>query len=228
MTHYTKNELDAYLDLFNNKEKAMELILHSPNYFHSLSDKLRDDEEIVSLAISKKPSVFAYASDRLRKKTDLVKKVLEHSPLNFLHIHNELKDNKDFVYPYLIKEPAIYRCLSSKLQNDKEIVLIAVQDIRNLDFINKKFLEELDVIMASSLSDSENVLVIFQYINEKMQNNRQLLEKLEHKMLDYIKQKLPEYELYQPRLDTLNMYREEDKLKQLVQTSENKPILKKF
>jgi len=144
----------------DNKPFIKKLLLDGStlnNFFSLLSDRLRDDEEIVSILSS--PSNLKYWSDRLKNNKKLVLRALQNSSRSgnrvaFMFISTELKDdlrfmkqavqirasnfefgsrrlrdNKPLLLLALEKKPHALKYASNRLKNDKEVVLKAFNKI---------------------------------------------------------------------------------------------------
>lgn len=82
----------------NNIEEVKKFIESEPNNFIYLSDRLKDDDEVVRFAIKNKPLNFRYSSNRLRDNEEMALFAMENEIINFRYVSDRLKEsliNKD-------------------------------------------------------------------------------------------------------------------------------------
>ena len=88
-----------------------------------MSDKYKDDKNLVLPAIKKNICIFRYISERLKKDKQIVKIVLE----------------QDGLYLYY---------MNANIRNDKNFALIAIkQNLNAIEFINKDLLADKQFIL---------------------------------------------------------------------------------
>ena len=182
---------------------------HSPSMVRHISEKLKDDEEVMFKALSIQHFAFSYASERLRSSREFVMraiqdygKILEFAcdelqydeeilqimqdKGHLLYASEEMRDNKEFVLNALCKNVEALQYASSRLTADREVVLEGIKSGRCMRFVqlslrnNKEFMIE-----ACKICDSA-----FRYVSKELRNDRTVvLEALKTNglMLEYAK-----------------------------------------
>ena len=65
--------------------------------FDSMSNHLKDDEDVILAAVAHLPEYFDYASDRLKDDKEFLKKLLLDSPWSTEYISDRLRDDEEFL-----------------------------------------------------------------------------------------------------------------------------------
>ena len=122
----------------------------STEIFQHVSQRLRDDREIASAAVSSHYETMAYVSDRL-------------------------KDDKDFIMTELNREYSenmwAYAECSVRLQNDRDVALTAIVQALGygeiLEYVPHKFLNDKDFILDVSRQNGYVLEYVEQFQNDK-------------------------------------------------------------
>jgi len=110
-----------------------ELVKMAVDKFHEAlqyaSERLRDDREIVKLASGKHWRGFQYASERLKDDRGMVKFAVTkgRDGLGLAYASENLKDDEEIVKMAIRKCPYALRYASERLRDDREIVKIALR-----------------------------------------------------------------------------------------------------
>ncbi len=80
-----------------DKRKALEQIKRDPYILEGLNDELKDDYEIVSLAVSIKPYALGSASETLRNNPNIAIEAIRKNPNAARYIGPQLKSNYAFM-----------------------------------------------------------------------------------------------------------------------------------
>ena len=136
----------------------------------NVSAKLRDDKEIVLLAIDRGSPYyripFKYASTRLRDDEEVVLRAMlrftidnDNEEHTFKYVSDRIKNNKKIILKILSKMKmmknsfycsVLYEKLSKTLQNDKEIALAVVSIVKSaIKLIPPSLQNDPDIIKAS-------------------------------------------------------------------------------
>lgn len=96
-------------------------------FIRIISDKLRADKNIMSIAIKISPSCLKYASDELRNDLDIIKLAISfgHKDI-FQYASPEIKQNRDIMLELIKKSADYFKDADSGLQNDRAFILEAV------------------------------------------------------------------------------------------------------
>lgn len=126
------------------------------------SERLRDDEEVVSVAVRSTGFAFSYASERIRKDKKIMLRLLKtynwhvgresETPTPSLEfVGDNLKADKEFMLEVLKRKSELFWMASEKLRKDVDFILQAIYNIENSDDIswgapneNYNILEYLD------------------------------------------------------------------------------------
>ena len=90
-----------------------------------VSNRLRNDPDLVLLANRNYFYAFKYAGSMAKNNEALLRKVIEENPLAMIFATESLKNDKDFVLPLLLGSPGIYTSLSKRLKSDPDIQAVA-------------------------------------------------------------------------------------------------------
>ena len=113
-----------------------------------VSDKYRNNAEIVSKAVVQNGLALQYASEQLRKKKEIVLEAVKQNGHALQYASEELKDNQEVVLAAVNQNGLALRYASEELKNNQEVVLAAVK---------------------------QNELAL-QYASYELQNNRKFIE----------------------------------------------------
>lgn len=91
--------------------------------------------------LSRKGYELQYLPEKLRNDEQIIKVALESEPRTIYFLDARYRDDEEFVLPYLIKNPIIITLLSERLQNDIEFLCKAVSS--NTEDVLSLFPEKL-------------------------------------------------------------------------------------
>lgn len=125
----------------NNKKIAKRLLKHNPDLLEFFSPAVKDDWNLVSIAVKKYPSTIEFASDRLRNDIDISKMVLKANPFCLSVVAKDVQNDEEFIKKILLKEPEIISMVTNEnILNDKDFIIILIEkDYRILQILNEKF-----------------------------------------------------------------------------------------
>lgn len=111
-----------------NPEYAKLYFGHGMNFtLNSLSESIKDNYDIVLIAVSENLNNFKYASERLRDNETILKAVIKQSGYSIKFTSDRLKADKDIVLEAVTKDGQAYEYISERLKNDDEVFLAAVK-----------------------------------------------------------------------------------------------------
>ncbi|EFC37465.1 predicted protein [Naegleria gruberi] len=126
LTTYRHTLRDAPPILKDDKEFVLECLKFPSNRLSETSERLRDDEQVVSCALMQQSSInFEYASDRLRDDKEFVMKNIELFPGMFSHISERLKKDKEIIVKYA--STGKLKSLENEFMEDEGFVLDIVE-----------------------------------------------------------------------------------------------------
>lgn len=170
----------------DNKELVIKFIESNPNLvgkniIKNASDRLKDDEDVVSLAVINHATGFQYASNRLKNDKNFVKETIKKIDS---YLKNKYKDVQN-LDPEFIKYTEnliilnILKNVSEELKNDKEILLSAISITPEaIKEAGKELKNNRDFILEAIKIDS----FVLYYVSSKFQNDKELV-------LEAVKQK---------------------------------------
>lgn len=107
-------------------ELATFAIMKSPLSFVLLPKFIRKNREVARLALSKSGNLLEYCHSTLRNDCELVKLAIVSCPAAVKHMSIRLKRNKMFVLELIRINPIVYESLMTIMMNDRDVVLEAV------------------------------------------------------------------------------------------------------
>ena len=172
--------------LLDDEEIVKLIIKDNVKGFQYASDRLKDNEELVSSAIidgsdNFSEEAFEFASDRLKDDKEFILKFnREHNIQLLIFASDRLKDDKEVVIELSKKDPLQLHFASDRLQKDKDFIKEAIKI--DTDFI-------FSVPKEPIIDDEETILYLI-----KNQSNPEILEHIsksyifnnEEAVLDFI------------------------------------------
>lgn len=99
----------------------------SRNDLSWVSDRLRDDEDVVNAAVSVWIENYEYLSDRLKLNELLALQFIQENPFRFEKIHDSFKSNRAFILNAIANNSKVIDYIAPIFQQDQEIVLLSAQ-----------------------------------------------------------------------------------------------------
>lgn len=131
---YIRNEA-SYLTLseedfkiiYSNRKMLIILLKMYGNNLQKLTDKQKDDQELVEAAMSSYKATFEYASNRLKADKDFVKKIVLNKGSLIKYASDDIKDDFECAKIALEKSPFAYPHLSARLRDDEELLFMTAK-----------------------------------------------------------------------------------------------------
>ena len=151
-----------------------------------LSESSKDNEDIVNIAINNNPKCFKYISDRLKNDKQIIMKCIEKLKL-YKYKYNDIlkmtsytiKNNKEIVLELMKIDGFDIRYISQELFMDKQVVITAIQnDSTVYKHIDKSFLNDKEIVMLclnNDKYDEENFENFLEYLNYNFQNDKEIV-----------------------------------------------------
>lgn len=172
---------DFSTELRNDKDVVSVAVNGNPDALKYASDALRDDRELVLCAIENHGKAFQFASKRLRSDPGLTFKALE--TCNFAFSWSECRDDKEVALKAMSIEPQSLLFASTRLRSDREIVMAAVQKSgRALYNASYELKNDREVAMQAIMNDA----VAFRFLSEELRADKLLIKAATEKQPDLI------------------------------------------
>lgn len=127
-----------------DRDITVEAVSAFGSNLYNTSCPLRDDYDIVLLAIKDDPWAINAASPRLKNDKSLALQAVSSDGWTLAHISEELKDDKEVVTQAILNYPLSIQHASQRLRGDCDIMKLAVKlDKRTLYFASQELKDEL-------------------------------------------------------------------------------------
>lgn len=174
----------------NNKEYFLEILKLEPDYIYYASDILKDDIDVVLVAIEQNGYLIKNASERLRNNQDIALKAITNNVHGFNFLGKKLMLDLDFIsksFKALKKNKdssiiELQKILIDivDIRNDRNIVLeILSQKNNNLsfDYLNK-LLNTTKLFVNDEIIMNKAILInpkCFQFLGNSLKNNEEFI-----------------------------------------------------
>ena len=178
-------------------KKELQEIKNNPMALQFASEKLKDNEKVVSEAVIKNPLALQFASEKLKDNRDVVRTAFLHNPKALQFASEKIKDDKAFISHAVLENPMAFQFASEELKDDKDVVSLAVgRDPMVLQFASEKPKNNVDIVlkavkqngMALQFASEEikkNLVIVFkaveqngmalQYASEECKNDERIV-----------------------------------------------------
>ena len=171
-------------NLRNNREVLAEMfqseMLCTETILAYLNDTLRDDRQIVLAAIKHDPSDLIYVSERLRRDPEIISVARDHEDeyVYVTHlINNELCNDRDVALNAIANNQYSLEMLSDDLRDNKEIVMAAVKnadgpfwDTSHFGCASERLRNDYEVAVEAV----KNNYSAFRYMSDKFRNTYEI------------------------------------------------------
>ncbi len=146
-TDFIYKVLKTVPHVYNSLDKKFQddpkIAIHALNHglgMTTISDELRDREDIIKVSLSK-GSNFAYASERLQDDIQLANLALDYSPSNFIHFSSRLKLDPTLMRKVVEKDHVLFGKIDENISNYAELLGIYVKKCQDYpsSFLRSKF-----------------------------------------------------------------------------------------
>lgn len=138
----------------------------------SVSERLRDDEDIVFEAIKQDGYAIQYASERLKNDRETVLKVIKKDGYLLRYASTELRNNKGIVLEAVKNNTITLQFASDELQNNKELLEILEKSFSSDWHINSKNWYEDRMDFLANLREKEFMEKSIISSNKKTKKNK--------------------------------------------------------
>ena len=144
----------------------------SNNLEHVTSEELKNDKEILKLAVSGHRQALHWVPEKYRSDKDLLDIILSKevtATYSFEHFPFEYRDNEEVARKVLNDDANCFEHLSERLRNKKEIALIAVAKSGDaLGVMPESMLDDKEVVLSALASDGWRYV---EKISERLKND---------------------------------------------------------
>lgn len=209
--------------IISNKSIGLYLVKTESSILENLDDTLQDDEDIVTETVKNSTLDFIYASKRLQNDRNFVKKILPIKGFVLIVCNKEMQDDEELIKIALKQNGKVLEKLSEKWRRNRECVMLAIKKSpEQIMHVKETTLNDDFELFEKAVSQNASLLI---YASARLQNERKFLEMLEvfHKIprsrneLNFYKKDYKSW--YEKSMETLECYREKDKMETIVSKS---------
>jgi CxxC motif-containing protein len=136
--------------LLSNKEFGNEATKLDGRILRFLSDELKNDKEIISLATDSYIYAIEYASEELRNNKEIMLRVVKQDGRLLKYASDELKNDKEVVSEALDTHCLALEYASEIIRNDKEVVLSTVSCVGAvLEYASDELKNNKEIVLAA-------------------------------------------------------------------------------
>lgn len=164
-----------------------------PRFLETADDLVRDDDELVGIAVENFQRQLQYASDRLRSNKSTLLRALTKDPAAIYSASEEMQDDRDVILSAVTIEPLYpyewmfcvlgerynpeflggLSCASERLRDDHDVVMASVKtNGYSLKFASDRLRDNEDIVMAALKSSSYGAIKV---ASERFRSNRDLV-----------------------------------------------------
>jgi hypothetical protein len=229
------------VQLRDNKELALLALSYKGHAYIDLSDRLKNDEDIVQAFLKVTPK-FQYElfmnslrdikvlalkvleqseknikmlSNNLKNDEDIIKKCVERDGLLLYQASGRLKNNKSVVKVAITNNSSAYHYISSELKKDKELAIFTLKDNPYLlAYVDESLKSDKDVVMFAISIEEECIF----FADKELQNDKEILYFWENCCIKQcVKTRFDDFPdsmkvKYQHKFNLIEKYRLEDEL----------------
>lgn len=149
--NYDSRESRRYVFGLVDRDVAFSLIRKNHENLSYMNETIRDDDDIVRFAVSKRGGLLYHASDRLKDDRDIVRVAVTNDPTSISNASMRLKNDIELGRYAVSKSGKAFYYLSEELRGNKEIALIAVEDPEALaiKYVSDRLKNDIDVAVTA-------------------------------------------------------------------------------
>jgi hypothetical protein len=160
------------------------------------SNKLRNNKEIVKLAISINADSFRYASVSLRNDEEIFKYAIENKIVMtcLKNAGEDIRSNEEIMLPLCIDEILYFNICSSSLRKDKQFTMkVLEKNDEAVYYMDQSFFNDKDVVLLATkvasysvfddvsndlLRDNEFMIKVFEYCMQDRNSDKRIPSKV--------------------------------------------------
>lgn len=164
----------AYFDLALRSDKAsgLALVQQAPWCFFHLGDNLKEDRQVVELAVSQSVHVFKTCDAKWRADRQVVMKASVHGR-GFQMVGEALRNDQDVVMAFCEANPSTFRHASPRLKNNKQLALRLVGKYNLLNHFSLALRNDKQVVLSAMQKNPS----AFQFAGSILQADKQVAMK---------------------------------------------------
>ena len=173
----SKIKLEAFVlpTLISDRKKAIKAIKSRGKNLMYLTDELRGDPEIVTIATKSSSEAFKYASDKLKNDLPFINEIIKESPGILEYLSDELKNNYKIVSIAVTKYPGVLRYASKELKNNEVFALKALSyglvNPEDRDCYGEQILRNKEFALEAIRTDG---FYYYSLMDDSLRNDREL------------------------------------------------------
>lgn len=170
---------ETFFYLNDNKKVVLSLIQENPNNFIYASDKLKNDPDVVWLAVKKNGLLLEHASLEMQNNQLIAKTAVSQNGLALQYVGDNIKNNNDIIDIALQQNPQALEFTSDEYQlsvyNKKKVRMIknVQQDGMLLRFANEQMRNDPEIVSHAVMQNGLSL----QYASYKLKNNKSIVLK---------------------------------------------------
>lgn len=134
----------------------------------SVGDNIKEDAEIIRVALEKNEFSFEFAGENLRSNREMVLYAIHCDASNIQYASTELCNDREIVLEAAKSHGSLLEYVNPKFRQDREIVFYAVgSDVLDLEYADDIFLNDKDIMLAML---KENTGITFDIVGRRIGN----------------------------------------------------------
>lgn len=163
-----------------------------------VSERLKDDEDVVMACMKLGERAFTYASDRIKNSYQLALAAATSGITALECVGEKLRDNKEFVMEVYQKTKAKnflkFYFVSDRLRDDEDVVRLYCQTGKHFPYASERLRDFRDIALSACIDDGN----AFQYVSERLRDDEEfVMEVLKNRKntgyLRYVSERLCDY-----------------------------------
>lgn len=160
---------------WDDKEQVLKEVAKVGYALNAVSKRLRDDEDVVKVAIRGYPEAFSFASDRLKSDKRFVRYAISLAYENFKYASEDLRNDEDTIFYAVGKNPLAVQFASIEKRSDLDFVLRLFKQNQIINktiyyitpYLSKEILDnkELGLLIVKSNGD------YFSYLSDRLKDD---------------------------------------------------------
>lgn len=135
--------------LWKDKDFAMIAGLYSSEVLLYGPKDLRTNPEFALKVIMRYPRAIGHIDNQLKSNKDFANKVLEKYPLHLSFFSHEITSDRELVWRLIQSDPRVFRDVNQSLRLDQEMVLEAMRDRENWNYIPSQLRSNSDFMLTA-------------------------------------------------------------------------------
>ena len=148
LLHYHK-----YDEALNDEEIILYSIKSNKKNIRYVKKSFLESREFVLKLVSLCGSAIQYVDPRFKSDIEVVMTAIKSDGCALEYVSEEFRKNKDFVLEAIKNTPKAYEYIDSSLKDDKSIALEVAKLPNGINFLDKKFYSDKDIILAAVKAD---------------------------------------------------------------------------